>query len=164
MSERRSIGVSGYSIDRDGNIWSVVRGAPKRLSPSQNRFGYLCVRLVHEDGARRTVRLHVEACRAFHGDKPTPAHQVRHLNGNRTDNRADNLAWGTSKENAADRAAHGKTAVGERNGVAKITDAQANEIRASVEPNKVLAARYGLNHQYVYQIKSGRWRSSGRQA
>src|SRR5262249_12949164 len=37
----------------------------------------------------------------------TPHHEVRHLNGIRTDNRPENLAWGTKSENMQDAVRHG---------------------------------------------------------
>jgi hypothetical protein len=53
--------------------------------------------------------------------------QCRHLDGNRSNNRLDNLAWGTPLENGADKARHG-TAKGERNGRAKLTAAKVRRI------------------------------------
>ena len=99
----------GYEVDADGNIWSSSnwRGyGRRRLTPSPNSHGYPSVKVKTAEGMRKML-IHVAVCTAFHGRKPSPAHQVRHLNGDRSDNRAENLAWGTAAENAADRDLHG---------------------------------------------------------
>jgi hypothetical protein len=45
------------------------------------------------------IRVHVEVCTAFHGHKPFEKAVVMHLDENSMNNRADNLKWGTQKEN-----------------------------------------------------------------
>lgn len=55
----------------------------------------------------KTIGVHRLVCAAFHGPKPDWAHCVRHLNGVPTDNRPDNLTWGTRSENMQDKARHG---------------------------------------------------------
>lgn len=45
------------------------------------------------------VKVHRAVCEAFHGPAPFPKAVVIHLNENGTDNRAENLKWGTQKEN-----------------------------------------------------------------
>ena len=47
----------------------------------------------------KTHKVHRLVCEAFHGPQPTPNHIVLHLNEEPTDNRAENLRWGTRKEN-----------------------------------------------------------------
>ncbi|MFS2027687.1 HNH endonuclease signature motif containing protein [Massilia sp. CT11-137] len=99
----------GYSVDRDGNVWSESnwRGYGRRmLTQFPNSHGYPSVKVKFE-GRMKKALVHVMVCRAFHGPKPSDAHQVRHLNGIRSNCRADNLAWGTPKENAEDRERHG---------------------------------------------------------
>jgi hypothetical protein len=99
----------GYTVDREGNVWSDSnwRGyGLRKLSQKPNSHGYPSVKVKFE-GRMKKALVHVMVCRAFHGPKPSPEHQVRHLNGIRSDCRAENLAWGTPKENAADRKAHG---------------------------------------------------------
>lgn len=46
-----------------------------------------------------TIRIHQAVCEAFHGPKPFPEAVVIHLDENPLNNRADNLKWGTQKEN-----------------------------------------------------------------
>lgn len=45
------------------------------------------------------LKVHRLVCEAFHGPRPSPKHVVIHLNEDATDNRAENLKWGTQKEN-----------------------------------------------------------------
>jgi hypothetical protein len=53
---------------------------------------------------------------AFVGPCP-PGQEARHVNDNdRANNALSNLAWGTHRENCADRDRHGATARGDRNG------------------------------------------------
>jgi hypothetical protein len=57
-------------------------------------------------GRGNIVRIHVLVAESFHGPRPAGM-EVRHLNGDGHDNRAENLAWGTRRQNAADTVAHG---------------------------------------------------------
>jgi hypothetical protein len=72
---------------------------------THNGRGYRTVLLVNTDGAT-TRTLHSVIAEAFHGSRPEGM-QVRHLNGDRLDNRPANLAWGTASENSLDTIAHG---------------------------------------------------------
>jgi hypothetical protein len=100
----------GYEITNDGRVFATAsnwRGYGRReVSQHADRNGYMRVRVV-VNGAPKRTRVHQLVAEAFHGSKPTPKHEVRHLNGIPADNRADNLAWGTRSENAIDRKAHG---------------------------------------------------------
>lgn len=70
------------------------------------KIGYQQV-ILHREAQAKTFRVHRLVCEAFHGPPPE-GHEVRHLNGDRLDNRRENLAWGTRKENAADSVFHAK--------------------------------------------------------
>jgi hypothetical protein len=67
---------------------------------------YLAVRL--RDRARRTPsrEVHRLVAETFLGPLPDGMH-TRHLNGNRYDNRVSNLAYGTPRDNADDKARYG---------------------------------------------------------
>lgn len=97
-----------YEVSSRGRVRSSARGpgrSERVRSLSADRYGYLTVGL-SRDGKQTTHRVHVLVAVAFHGERPAGL-QARHLNGNQTDNRADNLAWGTRVENARDKIAHG---------------------------------------------------------
>ena len=45
------------------------------------------------------MKVHQLVCDAFHGPKPFDGAVVIHINEDGLDNRAENLKWGTQKEN-----------------------------------------------------------------
>lgn len=101
-------GYPGYHATDDGRIWSTrpYRGTATRwLRPSVTKNGYQTIHL-SRDGRSVTRTVHTVIAETFHGPRPE-GREVRHLNGNRLDNRAVNLSWGTSAENSADTVAHG---------------------------------------------------------
>lgn len=112
---------AGYEVRRDGSIWSVEgkwRGlGPRQMIPYRDSHGYLMVRL-SSDKARKAFHVHNLVAGEFLPSRPTPAHEIRHLNGDRLDNRAGNLTWGTRKDNADDRARHGRTSHGAKHSAA----------------------------------------------
>ena len=130
-----------YMAASDGMIYSRTRyagfGRKERvdwyaLKGHKTTRGYTSVSLCHNN-LKVTKNVHRLICMAFHGMPPTEAHQVRHLNGIRTDNRPENLAWGTQAENWSDRKAHGRGTDGERHPMSKLSDVQRAGIRFAVE-------------------------------
>ena len=57
-------------------------------------------------GKHAETLVHRLVLMAFAGDPPEGT-ECRHLNGIRTDNRIENLAWGTHSENSVDQVRHG---------------------------------------------------------
>ena len=107
-------GSDGYEASTDGRIRSVSRVVYRKDGKSQPvkgrelktwvTRGYRAIKLgVHG----RHTYVHTLVCEAFHGPRPSPKHEVRHLNGDNFDNRAENLAWGTRSENKQDSIRHG---------------------------------------------------------
>ncbi len=105
----------GYSVTEDGKVFSSGsnwRGYGEReLEQQLNSHGYPSVRII-VNGVRKRMLVHSLVAIAFLPPRPSAAHEVRHLDGNKQNNNSSNLAWGTRKENAADRELHGKTSRG----------------------------------------------------
>lgn len=167
--KRKANGVE-YFISPDGIVLSVRGSKTRALAQHPDRDGYLCVLLQLETGERKAIRVHRAVCEAIHGRKPS-GQEVRHLDGDKRNNAAENLRWGTQKENAADRDAHGRTARGGRNGAhlmpekrrrgtdngnSKLTPQAVLEILRDGRAQTVIAAAHGVNQTLVSHIKLGR--------
>ena len=74
------------------------------LQPQLDTAGYLRVAL----GRHVYRRLHNLVLLAFVGPRPDGMEEIRHLNGIRTDNRLENLVYGTRSENQLDTVRHGR--------------------------------------------------------
>jgi hypothetical protein len=84
-----------------------------------------------------------------------PGQVVRHLNGNKRDNRLANLVWGTQAENVADSIRHGTAVCGERNGSARLNEVAVRVIRflaARGVQQKLLAMEHGVGPATVNHI------------
>lgn len=133
-----------------------LRVAPYEINQHPHKDGYLTV-IMFNQGKRIRKPVHILVLEAFKCARPVGA-VARHLNGINTDNSANNLIWGTQKENIHDKWEHGTMACGERAGMAKLTAAQVLSIRA--EHTKVrgsrtnLARKYKVSPQAVGQILS----------
>lgn len=151
-------GYEGYFAREDGVIFSNRRGALKPLKPHAQRNGP-CWRqrvMLGQDVCRLVNRL---VCMAFHGEPPTLRHEAAHLNGDSMDNRAENLAWKTSAENAADRIPHGTMIRGSDHGLSKLTEGQVREMRALHGvgwSGKDLCDKYGMSKASVSRIVNGK--------
>jgi hypothetical protein len=163
-TDRRPIpGYAGYEADDNGYIWSVEtnwRGyGVRRLVEEIDRHGYSRVRL-YRDGRRVRKQVHRLVALAFYGE-PGEGEEVRHLDGDRANNRPCNLRWGTGLENAHDRERHGHTARGSRNGAAKLTENKVREIKRCLSlghPQRQIARQFGVSQRAVGSInRRERW-------
>ncbi len=68
--------------------------------------------VLSRNGSSKTVRVCRIVAEAFYGT-PAEGMQCCHANGISTDDRAENLRWGTAKDNSNDRDRHGTTPSGE---------------------------------------------------
>lgn len=88
-----------YKISPDGQVWSI-RAGRLLATPVNAKRGYMEF-TPKVNGSSETLSIHIAVARAYLG--PAKGRQVRHLNGNNLDNRLENLAYGTPKQNQGDR-------------------------------------------------------------
>ena len=117
----------GYQISNDGKLrnWITSHGNwldnPKLLKPGEALGRYQATLAVVGKRRSRRVLVHSLVAAAFIGPRP-PGAMIRHLNDIGTDNRLENLAYGTYQENAIDR-------VRNRRSGAVLTDQEVRSIR-----------------------------------
>lgn len=148
-----------------GNIRTVGRLVPftskkggrflrwKRVRPVRfqlNNNGYLIAHLTG-DKIRWTDTVHAFVALTFIGPVPK-GKEICHENGNRTDNRADNLRYDTRSNNRKDMIAHG-TVYAAATG-AKLTQEEVLDIRAAegAFSAEYLASRLGVQAKHIQRI------------
>jgi hypothetical protein len=123
----------GYVVSPSGDVISIAsnwRGyGARKLAHQPNDDGYPSVRVI-VDGKRKRFAVHILVAAVFLPPRPSPNHEIRHLDGNKENCHASNLMWGTRKENAEDRERHGRTSRGERHSRAVRGSCHAEAVRA----------------------------------
>lgn len=92
-------GTEGYiEVSDQGRVRSWLRGTARILKTQQDKKGYHRLR-VTINRVKHSYKLHREVARAF---IPNPHNlpQVNHRNGNKSDNRVENLEWISNIDNA----------------------------------------------------------------
>lgn len=85
-----------YLVHRDGFLVNTDTG--HILTGTRKKTGYVEVCLRDENGGPHYQLLHRIVAKAF-CERPDGSDEVNHINGDKTDNRADNLEWVTREEN-----------------------------------------------------------------
>jgi hypothetical protein len=127
-----------YEVSDQGRVRSLTRyiyclGNQKKrrlrgriMQPRLSGRGYWAMALRLGNVQYQSL-LHRLVCAAFNGPAPTDA-LCRHLNDDRLDNRAVNLAWGTPADNAQDSIRNGRLVRGESHPSSKLTLEEVNTI------------------------------------
>ena len=156
------IGFEGlYQVSNLGNVRSMPRkGVGKNhlcKSAHTGQGGYGRMVLI-KDGKRHYKMVHAMVLESFLCLRPVGA-LARHLDGDRTNNSLTNLAWGTAKENQADRKVHGTASIGESHGQSILTDASVilmREKRAAGASIVELSAEFGVTKTLVSTVCLGK--------
>ena len=154
---------SNYYFSREGHAAraSVRRGTVSvaMLKGCECGAGYRAISYPIGNGRYGRLYIHRAVCELFNGAAPDGMPVVRHLDCNMNNNRASNLAWGTAQDNAEDANRNGKTAYGERNGMAKLTTKDVATMRQLRIDNKTtfkqLAAQFGVTTMTAHRAITG---------
>lgn len=156
-----------YLISNTGNVKTADRiGARGRfikgrvLSTHKNSSGYNRVAM-NLDGKFKEYFIHRIVAQLF-VDNPNNKSFVNHIDGNKTNNRSDNLEWCTRSENEQHAWKIGlktnHTPKGEKHSQHKLTQAQVDYIRSVHTPydkkfgSKPLAAKFNVSAQTITNI------------
>lgn len=151
-----------YLIISNGQIFSLKRN--HFLSDRGYQDSYIEVGLII-GGMHEQWRIHALMAHVFYGPR-SEGMQVRHLNGDKRDNRLSNLVYGTPLENTMDKYRHGTMLYGEDSPGAKLTNAQVIDIKERLlngEDYRVIAATTIVHPITIFAIKIGRtWKKIGK--
>lgn len=134
------------------------------MRPLKHTGGYARV-ILSKDGAATQTYVHKVVLEAFAGSRPNGM-QVAHGNGNKLDNRLENLRWATPAENQADRVRHGTGREGKAHPATRIGLDMARIIRRIHAESGLNATKigecFGIPRTTATDILANRvWRENG---
>lgn len=131
----------------------------KLLSINLDNGGYPLV-ILQRDRNRITTKVHRLVCIAFH-ENPENKPCVNHIDGDKENNRADNLEWCTYKENSNHAVSIGLISPlrGSESHASKLSDKDVGEIKAYLYFNfkyAFIMDKYNISQPHVSFIKNGK--------
>lgn len=159
-----------YAVSSWGRVYSTPKNKPKRLLKQDlTRRGYPSVVLCVDSKPRR-YSVHRLVLLAFVGQPQSGKTDAAHLDGNRHNNRLENLVWATKSENEQHKKRHGTylprggNKTWPYNKRAKlnpeIIDDFLTEYRKGNTSIRGLARKYGVSHMTLLGVlnrKTWRW-------
>ena len=149
-----------YEVSDDGRVASLryhQMNVRQELKPYDVR-GYK-IFVLNKNARREARQAHIIVAEAFVGPRIS-GYQINHIDGNKSNNRAENLEWVTPSENvkhAYSIKLHSQ--VGERNAATKLTNAMVEEIKRLLRVGEItqrkIAKQFGLSPAAVCMINKG---------
>ena len=147
----------------DGVIYSTNykrTGLTKPIKPATGKDGYTQSMFLRDDGVYCSYKIHKMIALAFYGERDK-GQTVNHKNGQKNDNRPENLEYCSISENVK----HGydtgliRPKRGELNGMAKLKESEVKEIREYVAGcgrqrygRRALAEKYNISEATIKDI------------
>jgi hypothetical protein len=159
------VGYDGYEVSDRGRVRSIDRivevGSGSRsvtgrlLSLGTNNSGYRNVGMGSRKAGRPIrVSVHKLVAEAFIGPRPSGM-DINHIDGQKDNNRCENLEYVTHRNNQQHAMARFKAGVGPRMGKATVSEDSVRRIRALRSEGKTLAtiaAEFGIRESTVCLI------------
>ena len=168
-------GFSRYQISDIGRLRKSLKdGRLIVIKPGITSNGYIKYGLSDDGGVRHTLSAHRLVAISFLSPPTPEENYVLHENDDKTDNRVENLRWGTALENTADARKNNRLALGDRHPChvkpwtrprgqcaagSKLTDDQVRSIMSDTRKQREIAAHYGVDQALIGRIRNGKvWR------
>ncbi len=160
------VGFDGYFVSPSGRVFSnrPKNGKGGQAGPLRELKPLKCSkgRYYQFSAMGKKILIHRAVAEAFMG--PCPAgKEVSHIDGNSHNNCLTNLEYVSHKDNESMKILHGTSAAGEKNGSAKLTTSNVNEIRIRFKregrgSGTRLAKEFGVCESTISNIVHGkRW-------
>lgn len=155
-----------YAVSDCGRV-KRIRSVPKTRHrketvkvPHPTRDGYFDVAL-YKNGKPYYLRIHRLVLHAFVGRPPTGKPQTNHINGNKQDNRLENLEWVSASENRlhAINVLGREKVRGEQHGRSTLREFQVREIKRQLADGLgqgIIAKQFGVSQSAISDIKRGK--------
>ena len=162
-----------YAVSSEGRVKRVLPDRHGRIisgliKPVVRPDGYLVVSL-HRNTKQSVKLVHRIVCAAFHGPSPSNEHHAAHGDGDKGNNRAENIRWASPVENNADKRGHGTVLRGAAHPArikpaylprgsahknSKLTEEMVLRIRSDSRPQKIIAAEFGVTQSLISMVRT----------
>lgn len=156
------IGYEGlYQISNFGNVKSLGNSFSRKerfLKLSPQSKGYLTV-VLQKNGKRKMMLVHRLVAEYFVSNLNDKL-QVNHINGIKTNNRAENLEWVSHRENLDHAIKNNLTLKGEENRNSKLKDVDVIKIHYLLQKGvttKELSESYNVSYSTIDSIRTNRY-------
>lgn len=159
------VGYEGlYEVSCFGNIRSIdridsagMRRAGKMMHQCNDLDGYLLTGFCM-NGKTRSMRVHRIVAEAFISNPDALPH-VNHIDGDKKNNRVENLEWVTHRQNKEHAKNHGLTARGTGSGRSTLSEKDVDAIRKMTQEGfgpKAISKMLGIGISAINHVRQGR--------
>ncbi len=152
---------ANYLISSHGRVWSVRR--QKFLSQFEDGYGYLMVTIYH-----KTLKVHRLVALTFLDKTSNELLTVNHIDGDKINNRLDNLEWLSSIDNIKHAFNTGLMPKSSEIHTAKLTDDDVLEIKKLFVEYRLgdtqIGEQFGVDNSTISNIRRGiSWKEVGKE-